>query len=255
MAIGIAATLLTVYLGVAALAFFAQRKLVFPAPTQQAQVPAWFETVRLPGGGFYLWSNAGVGPVVVHFHGNGEQAADSTFLARAWRERGVSFAAVEYPGYPGASGHPSEESLLATGEEALRHLSEKMGVSQDRLVLSGQSVGTGVAVALASKSYGTKLVLLSPYTSLPDVAATLFRWLPVRFLMRDRFDSLSKAKSLRVPTLVVHGNLDNVIPFALGKKLADAIADARFVAVEGAGHNDLWAHPETASSVFEFVRP
>lgn len=252
MATGIAVTLIVVYLGVSALVFFAQRRLVFPAPLQQIQAPAGFEKKSLPGGAFYLWSDAGDGPVVVHFHGNAEQAADSAFLARAFRQRGVSFAAVEYPGYPGASGSPSEASLVATGEEAIRHLSEEMGVSQERLVLSGQSVGTGVAVTLASKGHGTKLVLLSPYTSLPDVAATLFRWLPVRLLMRDRFDSLSKAKTLRQPTLVVHGTEDNVIPFALGERLADAIPDARFVAVEDAGHNDLWVHPETAA-IFEFV--
>lgn len=252
MFIKIAATLFAVYLGISILVFFAQRRLVFPAPQRQAQAPAWFETVSLPDGGLFLWSDAGDGPVVVHFHGNAEQAADSAFLARAFREQGVSFAAVEYPGYPGASGSPSESSLVATGEAALRHLSEAMGVSPDRLVLSGQSVGTGVAVTLASKGHGTKLVLLSPYTSLPDVATTVFRWLPLQLLMRDRFDSASKASAVRMPTLVIHGVNDEIIPFALGKRLADALPDAQMVAVEGAGHNDLWGHEETLS-VFEFV--
>lgn len=252
MLIGIAATLAVAYIAIGALVFAFQRKLVFPAPTQKAPLSDGWETARLPGGSFYLWSNAGNGPVVVHFHGNAEQVADSLFLARAWKERGVSFAAVEYPGYPGAAGSPSESSLVAAGEEALRHLTEVRGVSPDRIVLSGQSVGTGVAVALASKGHGRRLILLSPYTSLPDVAATLFRWLPVRLLMRDRFDSLAKAPTVRVPTLVVHGTDDEVIPFALGKRLAEGLADARLVAIEGAGHNDLWTHAQTGA-VFEFV--
>lgn len=254
MAIGVAATLTVLYLGACALVFFAQRRLVFLAPGEQAKAPSWFETERLPGGSLYLWSSAGDGPVVVHFHGNAEQVADSAWLAQAWRERGVSFAAVEYPSYPGASGHPSEQSLVATGLEAVTHLIETKGISRERLVLSGQSLGTGVAVALAAKGYGAKLVLISPYTSLPDVAAPLYRWLPMRSLMRDRFDSLSKAGAVRQPTLVVHGTADEVIPFALGERLAHAIPDARLMAVEGAGHNDLWEHSETGS-VFDFVNP
>ncbi|MDN5789470.1 MAG: alpha/beta hydrolase [Micrococcales bacterium] len=252
MAIAVAATLATLYLGGCALVFFAQRGLVFPAPAEQATAPSWFEAQRLPGGSLYLWSNAGDGPVVVYFHGNAEQAADTAWLAQAWRARGVSFAAVEYPGYPGASGRPSEQSLVATGIEAVTHLIETKGIPRERLVVSGQSVGTGVAMALAAKGYGARLILLSPYTSLPDVAAPLYRWLPMRSLVRDRFDSLSIADAVHQPTLIVHGTADEVIPFELGKRLAHAITDARLVAVEGAGHNDLWEHSQTRA-VLDFV--
>lgn len=251
-AAGVTATLAALPLGLGALVFFGQRRLAFPAPDRRVPAPSWFEIVALPGGSFYLWSDAGEGPVVVHFHGNGHQVSDTALLAQQWRRLGVSFASVEYPGYPGAGGHPSEKSVVATGLEAVTHLIEASGISRERLVLFGESMGTGVAVALAARGYGTKLVLLSPFTSLPDVADVWFRRLPVRSLVRDRFDSLATAGAVHQSTLVVHGTADEVVPFALGERLARALPDGRLLAVEGAGHSDLWGHEE-AQVVFDFV--
>lgn len=233
--------------------FFAQRSLLFPAPTERAGVPRGFEEVQVPGGTFFIWSRAeGDGPVVVHFHGNGEQVGHLGWIGAEFKQRGVSFVAVEYPGYPGADGSPSEASLLAAAEAALNELVAR-GVSRERFVLEGQSVGTGVAVQMAAKGWGSKLVLLSPYTSLPDVAARAFSWVPVRLLMRDRFDSASRAPGVKVPVLVIHGTDDEVIPFALGKELAGQFSSAKFIEIPGAHHNDLWEQPQTAT-VFDFVR-
>lgn len=233
--------------------FLAQRTLIFPAPRERTGVPRGFEEVPVPDGTFFLWSRAeGDGPVVVHFHGNGEQVGHLGWLGAEFKQRGVSFAAVEYPGYPGAGGSPSEASLLAAAEAALREL-ERRGVARERLILEGQSVGTGVAVAMAAKGWGRKLVLLSPYTALPDVAARAFGWLPVRVLMRDRFDSASRAADVKVPVLIIHGTDDEVISFALGKELSGRFTNAKFLEVPGAHHNDLWEQPQTAA-VFDFVR-
>ncbi len=235
--------------------FFFQRRLVFPAPVDRAPVPRNLTELRLPGGSFLLWRQVeGDGPVVVHFHGNGEQVAHLGWLAAEYAQRGVSFVAVEYPGYPGAAGEPSEASLLATAQEALEMLTSQHGVARERLVLEGQSVGTGVAVAMAARGWGVKLVLLSPYTSLPDVAARAFPWVPVRLLMRDRFDSGAQTAQLNVPTLVVHGTHDEVIPFELGQRLAQAISGAKFVAVERGDHNGLWDRREVTDAIFGFVQ-
>lgn len=231
--------------------FFAQRKLVFPAPTERAGVPRGFEEVQVPGATFFIWSRVeGDGPVVVHFHGNGEQVGHLGWLGSEFKQRGVSFVAVEYPGYPGANGEPSEESLLAAAEAALNELEKR--VARERIILEGQSVGTGVAVAMAAKGWGRKLVLLSPYTSLPDVGARAFSWMPVRLLMRDRFDSATRAPDIKVPTLIIHGTDDEVIPFELGKELAGKITNVKFIEIPGARHNDLWEQRQTAA-VFDFA--
>lgn len=246
-------TLAALYLGVCALLYTQQRALLFPAPKELAQ-PQGLERVDIPNGTFALTRlMPGDGPVVVHFHGNGEQVAWLSWLGQAWAEQACSFVAVEYPGYPGAAGAPSEESITAAAEAALAHLVGPMKVSKDRLVLSGQSVGTGVAVKLAAQGWGKKLVLLSPYTQLPDIAATTFWWLPVRLLMKDRFDSLARAPQVKVPTLVVHGRQDQVIPFALGEQLSRAFPDVKFVPRDGRGHNDLWDDEGVQRAVFSFV--
>ncbi len=240
------------YLALCVVLFVVQRKLVFPAPVELLQVSAGMERVEVHNATFFLWKNVpGDGPVVVHFHGNGEQVAYLGWLADAWAARGASFVAVEYPGYPGTEGSPSEEAIVKAGEAALQHLSGVLKIARSRLVLEGQSVGTGVAVTLASRGWGAKLVLISPYTTLPDVAARVFPWLPVRLLMRDRFDSASKAPGLKVPTLIVHGTQDEVVPFELGEALSKVIVGAKFVPVEGGHHNDVL--DVGLPAIFDFV--
>jgi uncharacterized protein len=233
--------------------FVAQRALLFPAPRDRAHWTGKGELIDVPGGTPMLWRAADTGPVVVHFHGNGEQIASLGWLGEELAQRGVSFAAVEYPGYPGAAGNPSEESIVGAAERALEHLTTTMGIARERIVLSGQSLGTGVAVTLAAKGWGTKVVLLSPYTSLPDVAARAIPFLPVRLLVRDRFDSGSRAPQVDRPVLVLHGNRDQVIPVDLGEALAAKFPRGRFVEVVGAGHNDLWERSPTWAEYFAFV--
>lgn len=243
------------YLGAGALLFFLQRVMLFPAPRQPAPLVGKGEILQVPGGTPMLWRPAeGAGRVVVHFHGNGEQIASTAWLGEELARRGVSFAAVEYPGYPGAAGVPSEEGIVAAAERAVQHLTTTMGISPERVVLSGQSLGTGVAVVLASRGRGTRMALLSPYTSLPAVAARgALRLFPVRLLMHDQFDSAARASGIRQPVLVLHGDRDEVVPFALGQALVERFPRARLVRVQGAGHNDLWEHPSTESEYFAFV--
>jgi len=242
------------YAVISGLLFFAQRRILFPAPTQLSAVPVGMERVEVPGGTFLLWKSVpGDGLVVVHFHGNGEQVGSLSWLAEAWAERGVSFAAVEYPGYPGAPGEASEDSIVEASEAALRHLTGTMKIDRPRLVLEGQSIGTGVAVTMAASGWGTRLVLLSAYTSLPAVAGKAFPWLPTGLLMRDRFDSASRGAGLKIPTLIVHGTKDQIIPFEMGEELSKLIPGAKFLAIDGAAHNDLWDLDSTQEAIFGFV--
>jgi uncharacterized protein len=243
------------YLAICALLALEQRRLVFPAPRTRGELHGASRFVLVPGGTFMLWRDAGPSsPVVVHFHGNGEQVAYRTDLAELFAEQGVSFAAIEYPGYAGAPGAPSEASLLESAQRGLEHLTSTMGVARSRVLLSGQSIGTGVAVAMATRGWGTKLVLLSPYTSLPDVAAGAFPWLPVRLLMRDRFDSEASAPSIAMPVLIAHGTDDAVIPFALGKRLSTRFPQATLVTVPQGHHDDLWSRSEVIDAVLRFTK-
>jgi alpha-beta hydrolase superfamily lysophospholipase len=244
------------YLALVALAFFGQRALLFPAPRVGERPTAASELVELPETVLLVRRPPSPGaPVVLHFHGNGEQLAWTEWMADAWAERGVGFVSVEYPGYGllAGQGAPSEASILRAADAAARYVREALGVPNERLVVSGQSLGSGPAVVLASRGVGRKLVLFTPYTSLPDVAARVLPFLPVRLLMRDRFDSASKASLVKQPVLVVHGTADEVVPFELGLSLSQALPAATLVRVEGGRHNDVAGRPEVWAALGAFV--
>lgn len=243
------------YVAIAVLAFVAQRRLLFPAPPT-AVTPSASQVIDLPE--TVLLFRAPPDPtarVVVHFHGNGEQIAWTQWMADAWQQHGLGFVAVEYPGYGLAKekSAPSEASIVKAAEAAIGWL-EGQGVTRERLIISGQSVGSGVAVELASRGIGQKLVLFTPYTSLPDVAASMLPFLPVKLLMRDRFDSASKAANVKQPTLIIHGTSDEVVPFVLGEQLSKLLPNATLVRIDGGHHNDVADRPEVWSALAAFVR-
>lgn len=247
--------LLAGYVLVCAILLGAQRQIMFPAPEGVYVANDGSRRVEVPNGTFFLWRSASQpgGPVVVHFHSNGDQVGFLSWMGQEWAREGASFAAVEYPGYPGAGGEPSEESILAAAEAALVHLTGVMKIDRARIVLVGQSLGTGVAVTMAARGWGTRLVLISAYTSWAAVAAHAFPGLPAQLLMRDRFDSLAEAPRVRIPTLVVHGTRDTVVPFEQGETVSAQIKDSQFLAVKGGHHHDVLEWGDTQASIIRFV--
>ena len=159
---------------------------------------------------------------------------------RRWHEEvGVSVLVFDYPGYGRSHGSPSEAGCYAAADAAYDWLAQVQQIAPENLLLLGRSLGTAVAVDLASRRPHRALLLISPFTSVPDVAHHLCPVLPTRTLMRNRFDSLARIGACPQPLLVFHGTADNVVPFALGQQLfAAARAPKRFVRVEGAGHRN-----------------
>ncbi len=179
--------------------------------------------------------------VLVDFHNNRETAESRVGLARALRSRGFGVLLVEYRGYGGSGGgEPTEEGLYLDAEAALDMLSRR-GIDADRIVLCGTSLGTGVAAEMARRGRGARLVLVSPYTSLPDLVVDRLPFLPARALMPDHFDTLAKSSAIRVPTVIIHGDDDEIVPIGMGEQLARAIPAARLVRVSGGHHGDLFA--------------
>ena len=152
-------------------------------------------------------------------------------LARA----GLAVLVVDYRGYAGNPGRPSEEGLALDALAAHRYLERRDDV--DRIVVLGESLGAAVAVRLAGQVTVHAVVLRSPFTSLADVGSLHYPFLPVRLLLRDRFDVLSGLRRVEVPVTVVAGTGDTIVPPELSRRVA-AAADAELVVVEGAGHND-----------------
>lgn len=185
----------------------------------------------------WISSGASAARVAVFFHGNAESAAQNLPLASALASGGVDVVLAEYRGYGGEPGRPDEKGLYADGTALLEALARE-GVTRERLVLVGRSLGTGVAVELARRSPPSLLVLVSPYTSFPDLGRSLVGPL-APLVVPDRFDNLGKIGSIGCPVVILHGTKDEVVPFRMGSALAGAGKDVRFLPLEGRNHNDI----------------
>ena len=176
---------------------------------------------------------------VVVFHGNGETMFDNVGHALELKRRGLGVLLVEYRGYGTTHGSPpSEDMLYEDGEAAVAHLAREQ-VPPERIALWGWSLGSGVAAEMARRGHGARLVLLAPFTSITDMGRRFAPILPVSLLMAHRLDTLSKAPSIEQPTLVVHGDADELIPFSMGEAVASALPHAKLVRVAGGHHADL----------------
>lgn len=251
------AVALLLYLGVCGYMYLAQGRLTFPGsgPAERPAPPA--SIVAVPEGTLMLWMPppSAQATVVVHFHGNGGQVAREQWLGERLAERGAGFAAVEYPGYGLASGEASEPSVLEASRAALRVLTGQLGVPPGQIALSGHSMGTGVATAMAAEGWGARLLLVSPYTSLVAVASSQYPWLPVGLLMKAHLDSLAAAPKVQQPVLILHGEVDRLIPISHGEALAAAFPHATLKRLPGVGHPDVWEQPEAKPTALAFLAP
>ncbi len=223
-------------------------RLLYPAPRSDPYAPAEGRLLTLTSrDGVRVHATQFVGPkdapVIVYFHGNGVAMGDVLWMAHEFWRRGLGVVLAEYRGYGLSVGStdssPSEPGLYEDAEAVLAALARN-GIERERIALFGESLGTGVAVEMAARGHGSSLVLVTPYTSIPDVASRFAHGLPVRMLMRERFDSLAKAAHVTVPALLLHGTDDGVVPHAMGVKLAAALPQARLITVQGGHHNDLF---------------
>lgn len=177
-------------------------------------------------------------PVVVYFHGNGGALRLRIRRFAALAAQGIGVVGVSYRGYGGSTGSPSEDGLIIDGIAAYEFAVKRYTAA--RVSLWGESLGTGVAVAVASEAPVAKLILETPFTSAADVGALFYPYLPVRFLMRDQFRSDLRIKNVHAPVLVLHGDSDRVVPISLGEKLFEMIpGEKKFVRFPGGQHYDL----------------
>ena len=231
--------------------FFTQRgQIYFPTPASGApgaQV-LWLESqgerikacvVARPGG-----------RALLYFGGNAEDVAGNVELfAEAFPDRSVYL--VNYRGYGGSSGRPSEAGLVVDALAVFDHVQSRHA----DIAVMGRSLGSGVAVQLAAARPVERLVLVTAYDSLVNVARGYFRWLPVGLLMRDRYESARRAPQVSARVLVVIAGEDEIIPRARSEALAAAFApeQARVVVVPGVGHNTLDRSSRYLQSVAAFL--
>ena len=250
-----------IYVAIAFLLYIFQRSLIYhPHPTRPDpgnwNVPD-METVSLQtddGLSLLAWWKPPNGrlPVIVYLHGNAGHIGYRGIKIRPFLDQGYGVLLIAWRGYSGNPGKPSEIGLYADARAALAFLDQR-GFGRLRRVLYGESLGTGIAVELAASGQTHSLILEAPYTSLVRVATERFPIFPVRWLLRDQYDSISKIRKFSGPLLIFHGELDRILPVNLAKKLFRAANEPKKgVFVTDAGHNNLYEF-EGANIVLNFL--
>ncbi|SOE01478.1 alpha/beta hydrolase [Blastococcus haudaquaticus] len=226
-----------------------QRKLVYlpdagPVGSADALVPGARDVVLRTSDGLDLaaWHVPGRSPdlvTVLVANGNGGHRGMRAPLARALSAEGLGVLLFDYRGYGGNPGDPTEDGLARDVRAARSYLVEEAGVRPDRLLYFGESLGAAVVTELATEHPPAGLVLRSPFVDLASVAAVHYPLLPVRFLLWDRFPVAERVARVDVPTTVVLGAGDTIVPPEQSRAVADAAAELhRLVEVPGADHND-----------------
>jgi fermentation-respiration switch protein FrsA (DUF1100 family) len=247
--------LAVLYCGLVALLYLTQRALqYFPERFRTAPAAAGLpeaEEVVLDtadGERVIAWHlpPRGEKPIFLYLHGNGASLRWRVDRFRALTADGSGLVALSYRGYGGSSGRPTEAGLINDALAAYAFACARYQPA--RIVLWGESLGSGVAVALAAEHPVGHVILEAPFTSAADIGAGHYWFVPVRLLMKDQFRSDLRIGKVTAPVLVLHGDRDYVVPIALGERLYASInAPKRFVRFPGVGHDGLGARAvETA---------
>ncbi len=236
------------YAVVVAATFVMQRSLMYfpgkslpPVPAPYAALPA--ETADgLTLTGWYAPPAAPENGVIVYFQGNAGTIAERVGKAAPFLADGYGVLLAGYRGYGGNPGTPTEAGLLADGRAAVESVVAQ-GVPRTRIVLLGESLGSGIAVPLAAADTFAGIMLESPFTSAADVGQRAYPFLPVQWLIKDRFDSLAVVEQLQAPLLLIHGERDATTSVTLGRRLFAAAPEPKTAHfLPNAGHNDLAEH-------------
>jgi fermentation-respiration switch protein FrsA (DUF1100 family) len=191
-------------------------------------------------------------PTVLFLHGNAGSIADRADRLAFYQSSGLGAAFLSWRGFGGSSGRPSETGLMSDARAAYDHL-VRTGVRPEHIVVVGESLGTGVAVPLATTVVVGGLVLEAPFTSAADVARLAYPWVPVRLLMKDQFRTAAVIGQVRAPLLVLHGERDGVIPFGFGKSLFDQANEPKTFRTLGPVGHEALSDPATWRLGVEFI--
>lgn len=262
--LGFVSTGLAIYLAVVALMYVSQSRQVYFPVSVLATTPAdygmAYEDVRfvtddgLRLHGWFVPADHARG-VLLFFHGNAGNISHRIDSIRIFHDLGLSVFIIDYRGYGGSEGRPSEHGTYLDARAAWRHLREARGVAPDGIVVFGRSLGASVAAWLAAREQPAAVILESAFTSAPDLGAELMPWLPIRWLLHFEYDTLAAVREIRVPLLVIHSRNDEIVPFRHGREIyAAATPPKAFAEIEGA-HNDgfLRSRPQYERALREFL--
>ena len=164
---------------------------------------------------------------ILFFHGNAGELSNRNYKLNELSKLDLNFLIVAYRGFSNNQGNPNEQGLYEDARGALNWLKIK-GVQEKSLILYGESLGTAVAVETAQNKNLAGIILESPFTSMIELAQQYYPFLPVKFLLKDKYETIKKLPNIKSPLLVLHGRLDTIVPYSMGKKLFEKANKPKF---------------------------
>lgn len=261
----IALTAGVLYLLVCGLMYFFQDKLLFhPQPKTISETTAFlskypgFDTLSLSmsdgtGLGLYLTKDSGSGqrPLVIYFGGNAEEVSHIADYRKHFP--GCRLALVNYRGYGRSQGSPSEQAMFADALGVYDYFAKQPGIDRNRIILTGRSIGTGVATYLASQRHAKAVVLITPYESMTAVAGEKYPFVPVSLLLKHRFESERYAATVSSPLLALIAKNDRVIPKAHAYRLLEHWKGPHSALEVEADHNSIMSEEQIWKGIEDFI--
>ena len=193
------------------------------ADTKEISVPST-EGIALKA---WFYKNPQNKYTVLFFHGNAGGLGNRIYKLNELKNLNLNYLIISWRGFSGNKGSPTEQGLYSDARSALKWL-EKNNISKSKIILYGESLGTGVAVEVGQNQKFAGIILESPYTSIVDAAKIYYPYLPVDLILKDKYLSLKKIKNINSPTFIMHGGADIIIPIAMGKKLFDEVQSKKY---------------------------
>ena len=228
--------IISCYLVVVVFVFFNQRNLLYhPFENNYNKDEANFsyDEVFIPTSngryvkGWFHKKDLKKNKTLVFFHGNAGNLENRIYKLNLIKDFEINFLIVAYRGFSGNKGEPTETGLYEDARSTLDWI-VKQGVSEDKIILYGESLGTGVSTEVAQNKKFAGIILESPFTSMVDAGKFYYFYLPVSLLLKDRYETIKKLKNIRIPMLVMHGKRDKIVPFHMGKKVFEEANDPKY---------------------------
>ena len=203
--------------------------------------------------GWFYNKNIDNSKIILFFHGNAGTLENRTYKLNHFKDLNLNFLIIAWRGFNGNSGKPNETGLYEDAASAIRWLKKK-GIEEKNIVLYGESLGTGVAVEIAQNKNYAGVILESPFTSMVNMGKKYYPFFPVSLLLKDKFESEKKIKNILIPILIMHGTVDKIVPYDMGKKMYELANEPKFFYSQEYGDHMIEYDEKLLSTLKKFIQ-
>ena len=244
--------------------FFFQRNLLYHPSInnylddQSMKVPSEIKKIKITTKddidliGWFYQGNTDNFKTILFFHGNAGSLENRTYKLNHFKDLNANFLIIAWRGFSGNKGKPHEMGLYEDAKSAIKWLKMK-GVNEKNIILYGESLGTGVAIEVAQNKNYAGIILESPFTSMVNMGKKYYPFFPVSFLLKDKFESHKKINNIFVPVLIMHGKVDKIVPYDMGKKMYELANEPKFFYSQEYGDHMIEYDEKLLSALKKFI--